>query len=83
MTSFKNVSAQNYTTIVQSLSQKFNIEYYDTEDTTIQENFHVVVLGSKLSVKYYQNGTILIQGDSSIVEYRDIAKIIENTLPNK
>ena len=79
-TSFKKVTPEKFSEIKQRLKKLFKVTTHQSNDPNIAERFEIVKTGTKFPISYYKKGTLLIQGDESLVDFQLIIKFVEHTL---
>ena len=80
MTSFKKISPDTFAEIKQGLKKLFKVTEFQSNDPAIIESFEIVSMGAKFPVSYYKTGTLLIQGDKKLDEYKRAIDFIEYSL---
>ena len=80
MVSFKNVNTKDYVKIKRGLKKLFKTIPCTSNNKSVIETFDIVSLDSKFPVTYYKTKTLLVEGDASNKDSKQVIEFIQDSL---
>ncbi|MDE1764104.1 MAG: hypothetical protein KGH88_07645 [Thaumarchaeota archaeon] len=83
MVNYKKLPPDVYYSIKRSLTEDFILSQYPAYHDSMLESFEIVSIDGKVSVYYYKDGTLEIQGSDANPTFRRIVKRTNSLVSKK
>ncbi len=83
MIDYKKVPPDIYYSIKGSLVDDYVLSQYPSFHESMYDSFEIVTIDGKVSVYYYKDGTLKIEGEQSNPSYRRIVRRVNNLISKK
>lgn len=83
MVDYKKVPPDVYYSVKGSLVDDYILSQYPSFHESMFDSFEIVSIDGKISIYYYKDGTLKIEGDQSNPSYRRIIKRVNNLISKK
>ena len=83
MVNYKKLPPDVYYTIKRSLTEDFILSQYPSYHDSMLESFEIVSIDGKISIYYYKDGTLEIQGSDANPMFRRIIKKVNGLASKK
>ncbi|HYL65493.1 MAG TPA: hypothetical protein VET47_00045, partial [Candidatus Limnocylindrales bacterium] len=80
---YRKVPPDAFGLVKRSLKREYILSQYPSLHDSMVESFDIVSLDGKISVYYYKDGTLQIEGDETNPAYRRIVKIVNGLISKK
>ena len=83
MVDYKKVPPDVYYSVKGLLVDDYILSQYPSFHESMFDSFEIVSIDGKISIYYYKDGTLKIEGDQSNPSYRRIIKRVNNLISKK
>ncbi len=83
MVTYKKLPPDVFYTIKRTLTEDFILSQYPSFHDSMLESFEIVSIDGKISVYYYKDGTLEIQGDDTNPTFRRIVRKANSLVSKK
>ncbi len=83
MVTYRKLPPDVYYTIKRTLTEDFILSQYPSFHDSMLESFEIVSIDGKISVYYYKDGTLEIQGDDTNPTFRRIIRKANSLVSKK
>jgi hypothetical protein len=83
MVNYKKVPPDTYQSIKRSLKKDYILSQYPSFHDSMLDSFEMVSLDGKISVYYYKDGTVEIEGSEDNPTYRRVIKRVNGVISKK
>lgn len=83
MTRYKKLPPDVYGSVKRTLTDDFILSHYPGYHESMMDSFEIISLDGKISVYYYKDGTLEIEGSDANPVYRRIIRLVNNLVSKK
>jgi hypothetical protein len=83
MVNYKKVPPEAYFLVKKALKGDFILSQYPSFHNSMMESFEIVSLDGKISIYYFKDGTLQIEGDEINPTYRRIVRKVNGLISKK
>lgn len=83
MVNYKKLPPDLYYSIKRTLTEDFILSQYPSYHDSMLESFEIVSIDGKISIYYYKDGTLEIQGDDTNSTFRRIVRKVNGLVSKK
>lgn len=83
MANYKRLPPDVYYSIKRSLARDFILSQYPSFHDSMLESFEIVSIDGKISVYYYKDGTLDVQGEETNSTFRRIVRKVNGLVSKK
>ncbi len=83
MITYKQLPPDVYYSIKRSITEDFILSQYPSFHDSMLDSFEIVSIDGKISIYYYKNGTLEIQGEDTSPTFRRIVRKTNNLVSKK
>lgn len=83
MVNYKKIPPDVYLHVKKALKGDFILSHYPSFHDSMMESFEIVSIDGKISVYYFKDGMLQIEGDETNPAYRRIIRKVNNLISKK
>jgi hypothetical protein len=83
MVNYRKVPPDAYELVKKSLKREHVLSHYPSFHDSMMESFDIVSIDGKISVYYYKDGTLQIDGDETNPSYHRIVRKVNGLISKK